>query len=193
MKYSKYIPYAIIAILLVILFVRKSETITVTVPEKQGSFKVDEPKPIVIKDTIRIDGETKVIPVPNPINQKLLNEYQSLKDSVARLEFVKDAVTERTYKETFTDSTQTITVQSEVIGTLKSQKVDYRVFEQQMEIPIKKRKLEVYTGLFTGVPTTPQQNISIGANISLKAPKTIYSIGYDNQQNIYAGISIKLF
>lgn len=192
-SFKQYIPYIVIAILLVILFLRKTETVTIDIPEQKGHFEVVDPEPIVLTDTILIDGKTEYVTKENPINRELLEKYTSLKDSVSKLNFVKESITERTYRETFTDSVQTITIESEVIGTLKKQKVDYTIFPQSVTVPIKKRRLEVYTGLFTSIPTVTQQNLSIGAKVSLKAPKTIYHLGTDNHRNVYLGIDFKLF
>ena len=185
----KYLPYGIIAILLAILVLRKQETITITVPEKKGQFEVVEPEPVVNYDTIFRDGETKVVEVPNEVNEELLDKYNSLKDSVAKLDFVKEAITERTYNETFQDSTQRITVESKVIGTLKSQRVDYTIFPQQIEVKAKRPKYSLYAGTYSIV----QPNTSIGAELTLQAPKTNYTIGYDSNKNLMAGVAFKIF
>ena len=185
---KKYIPYIVIAILLAILVFRKQETVTITVPEKKGQFVVVEPEPVIEYDTIYKAGETKLVEVPNPINQELLEQYQSLKDSVAKLDFVKEAITKRTYKETFRDSTQQITVESKVIGTLQSQKVDYTIFPQQIEVKTKRPQYSLYAGTYSIL----QPNTSIGAKLTLQAAKTNYTIGYDSNKNLMAGISFKI-
>jgi hypothetical protein len=189
----KYIRYIIIAILLALLVFRKNETTIITIPEKKGSFEKVDPDPIVHYDTIYEAGETKIKEVPNPINQELLAEYNSLKDSIAKQEFVEDAITERTYRETYQDSNQEITVETEVIGTMKSQKVDYTVFEQQTEISTSKSSLRLDGGVFTSIPTNATTAPSIGVKLNLMTPKQTYSIGYDNQKNIVAGIAFKIF
>ena len=193
MDYRKYLPYLIIAILLVILFSRKDEVTTIDIPEKSGSFEVSRPEPITIYDTIKEAGTIQLVEVPNPVNQSFLDKYNSLKDSVSRLEQYKETITERTYKETFKDSTQEITIESEVIGTLKSQKVDYKIYPQTIEVVTKKPSFNVFLGTFTTIPTKYTTAPVLGANISLKTTNTIYQIGYDNQRNITAGIAFKLF
>lgn len=192
-KVSGYIPYIIIAILTIVLMSRKDEVRTITLPEKSGSFQVSQPEPITLYDTIKEAGTTKVVEIPNPVNQSLLDKYNSLKDSISKLEQYKEVITERTYKETFKDSIQEITIESEVIGTLKSQKVDYRIYPQTIEVKTKKPTYNVFLGTFTTIPTHNTNAPVIGANISLKTTKNIYQIGYDTQRNITAGISFKLF
>lgn len=189
----KYIPYIIIALLLALLVFRESETTIITIPEKKGSFEQKNPEPIVRYDTIYEAGETKIKEVPNPINQELLAEYNSLKDSISKQKFVEDAITERTYRETYQDSIQKITVETEVIGTMKSQKVDYTVYEQQTEIRSSKSRTRLDVGVFTSIPTNGTNVPSIGARLHLATPKRTYSLGYDNQHNITAGIAFKLF
>ncbi|HDZ14565.1 hypothetical protein LCGC14_1114240 [marine sediment metagenome] len=192
MKYLKYIYPAVIAILLVILFVRKTETVTITVPEKTGQFDRNstELKPIIQYDTIVSEGKKEVIEVPNPVNLDLLKKYHTAQDSLERLKLYKDAVTERTYKETYRDSTQEITVTSEVIGTLKGQKIDYKVFPQTIEVQQKKPKISLYGGIRTTVQ--PQQNFE--PHFTLRSPKALYSVGYNiNQKAVTVGLSYKLF
>jgi hypothetical protein len=190
---KKYIPYIIIAVFLALLVFRKNETTVITIPEKKGSFEQNDPEPIVHYDTIREAGETKIKEVPNPINQELLAQYNSLKDSIAKQKFVEDAITERIYRETYQDSIQRITVETEVIGSMKSQKVDYTVFEQQAEIRSPESRTRLDMGVFTSIPTNGTNAPSIGTRLNLMTPKRTYSLGYDNQHNITAGIAFKLF
>lgn len=172
---------------------RKDEVRTITIPEKSGSFQVSQPEPITLYDTIKEAGTIQLVEVPNPVNQSLLDKYNSLKDSISRLEQYKEVIAERTYKETFKDSTQEITIESEVIGTLKSQKVDYKIYPQTIEVQPRTPKFNVFLGTITTIPTKYTTAPVLGANISLKTTKTIYQIGYDTQQNVTAGISFKLF
>jgi len=82
---------------------------------------------------------------------------------------------------------QTITVESEVIGTLKSQLITYQTKEQKFDLtPVKTRNWGVYAGLNFDFQ-------SVGAEILLAKPKTIYTVGMDLQQNINVGIAFKLF
>lgn len=188
----KTIPYIVIAVLLAILIFRDTEPQIITIPAKKGSFEQADPEPIVRYDTIYKAGETKIVERPNPINQELLNQYNNLKDSIEKQNFVEDALTERTYKETYKDSTQQITVTTEVIGSMKSQKVDYTVFEQQAEISTNKSRLRMDMGVFTSIPTNGTTAPSIGARLNLITQKRTYSIGFDNQHNITAGITLQI-
>ena len=193
MDYKKYIPWFIVILLTVLLVTRKEQVRTIEIPEKSGSFEVSRPEPIILYDTIKEAGTIQLVEVPNPVNQSLLDKYNSLKDSLSRLEQYKEVITERTYKETFKDSTQEIIIESEVIGTLKSQKVEYKIYPQTIEVVTKKPSFNVFLGTFTSIPTKYTTAPVLGANISLKTTKTIYQIGYDTQQNVTAGISFKLF
>ncbi|QLG46062.1 hypothetical protein [Costertonia aggregata] len=190
LRFKKYIPYVIIGILITILQCKDKEVVTIEVPEKKGSFEVIQPKPVVEYDTIIEQGKPRIVEVENPINKTLLDKYVSLKDSIDRMDLVKDAITERTYVETFIDSNQTIKVKSKVIGTLKSQTVDYTIYERQIPINQKKPKYSLYTG----VNTTVRPIVSIQPNLTLQTPKMLYTVGYNLQtEALTLGASIKLF
>ena len=192
LDWKKYLPWILLVLLTIILVVRKPETVTITIPEKTGQFERDSTqlKPVIKYDTLIKEGKKEVVRVANPINQALLKQYQSLKDSVSRLEQYKEVITERTYKETYTDSTQSITVESEVIGTLKSQKVDYKIFPQTVEVKTKTQKYHLYGGISTIITPTP----TIEPKLTLKSPKMLYSVGYNlNEKSITAGVQIKIF
>ena len=148
------------------------------------------------QDTITIsDTEVRIVNVPNPVNQELLEKYNKATDSLSKLELHKEAITERLYKETLTDSVQTITVSSKVIGTLKEQKISYKTNPVNIEIKSKKPSLEVFAGGTTTIPTEVGQKIGLGATLSLlnKNKSQIYSVGYDANKNVIVGVSFKLF
>lgn len=192
LNWRKYLPWILVAILSIILFFRKPETVSITIPEKTGQFERDSTqlKPVIKYDTLIKEGKKEMVRVANPINQDLLKRYKDLNDSVSRLEQYKEVITERTYKETYTDSTQSITVESEVIGTLKSQKVDYKIFPQTIEVKTKTQKYHLYGGISTIITPTP----TIEPKLTLQSPKMLYSVGYNlNEKALTAGIQIRIF
>jgi len=189
--WQKYTPWFIILLLLVILFTRKEEVKIIEIPAKSGHFEHKAPESVVRYDTIQKDGT--IVYKSNPVNQNLLLEYTKLKDSTTRLEQYKEVIQEKTYKEIYRDSVQEIIITSQVIGTLKNQVVNYKIFPQTIEIKTKTPKYNVFLGTFITIPTTDNSTPSIGANIALKSPKTLYTLGYTNLKQIQAGIALKLF
>ncbi len=190
LDWKKYLPWFIIIVLTLLLVTKKTEIQTITIPAKEGSFDRPNPKPVVRLDTIIRDGKTEVVEIKNPVNQDLLNRYNGLKDSIAKIDFVREVITERSYKEIFKDSTQTITVESEVIGTLVNQKVSYHIPAQQVEVKTKTQKYHLYGGFSTIIRPNPEPSI----NLHLTAPKTIYTLGYEPiNKGINVGIAFKLF
>lgn len=131
------------------------------------------PVPIILYDTVYVDNKPKVIIQENPVNTELLTKYKQAKDSITKLNLYKEAVTERTYKETFKDENQAITVTSKVIGTLQSQLVQYTA---------KKPSNGLYLGVGVGIDyrafKLPQPEI----NISYLTGKEMYTIGANTQQ-----------
>jgi len=191
--WQKYTPWFIILCLTVLLVLKKEEIRNIYIPSKSNKVTISAPKTIILLDTIYKDGLTKVIEVKNPVNKVLLDKYTSLQDSISKLEVYKEAITERNYREILQDSVQIITVNSTVIGTLKNQTIEYNTFPQTIEIKTKTPKYSVFLGTFTTIPKKDITVVSIGANISLKTPKAMYTLGYTNQKQIQAGIAFKLF
>lgn len=192
---KNYLPWAVSTVLSVVLFFqifKKEEIRTITIPSKSNSVIIDAPKPIVIHDTIFLkSGDTIYKPLVNPVNQELLKKYINITDSISQVEFVKDVITERTYKETLSDSTQTVTVKSLVRGTLLNQSISYITKPSEFVIkPINKVKRELYIGAQLENSISP----SIGLNISLRSKKKhIYTIGYNTNKNFIIGIAFKIF
>lgn len=184
---KKILPYLIILILLLLLIKCPSkETTSVSIPPKTNSFQTVNPEPIVLRDTIRLKGEVRIIEKENPINQELLNKYNQAKDSLEKQKLYKEAITERTYKETFEDSVQTIEVESKVIGELESQTISYTIKPN-------KEKIQLYGGIETNIPTQINRPFNIGLNLQLKNKNKIYKIGYDTGGNITVGVAFSIF
>lgn len=168
----KYLPYIVIVILLLLLFSGGGGTIKP--PTKVWEKDSTELKPIVLKDTIEIKGKTLIVEKENPINEKLLNDFKQLQDSIKRIDMYKDAIEIRTYRETYKD----IQVESKVQGYLTYQKVTY-----------KPKRYNLYTGVETTITTKPV----FTGKVYLRRDKTIYSVGYNTDKQITVGVAFKLF
>ena len=198
MNWKDLMPWVLVIVL--ILFVVVNESLDsfhspIITPSKENSKTITEPTQIIEYDTIEIENkgktEIKIVEKENPINQELLRKYEALKDSVARLNLYKEVITERKYKETLEDSLQTITVDSEVIGTLKKQTISYET-KPQIQKP-KKSKFHTYIGINTNIPTNHLGRFAVGGQFSIQHQKRIYSIGYNTNEEITATLQIQLF
>ena len=194
MKLRDWIPYIIIAALLVYISFGKNEIEYVEVPAKENTRLITNPKPVVLQDTIRlINGGFQIVVKEREIDTTLLNKYKTLRDSIERLQVFKDAITLRNYVEQLTDTVQTITVESQVTGTLNSQRISYRT--NPLKIPIKavKNRASFFTGVYATLPQLPNEVPAVGLNLSLQNKTQIYTIGYDTQERIHVGVAFKLF
>ncbi|MDG3582058.1 hypothetical protein [Galbibacter pacificus] len=135
-------------------------------------------------DTIKLKGKDSIITIENPVNTKLLNDFKQLSDSLERIKMYEDAITKRTYREVYKDSTATIEVESEVQGYLTKQKVKYTINERE----IKQKGFNLYTGVETTVTTKPV----ITGKLYLQRNRTIYTIGYNSEKQIIVGVGFKL-
>ena len=195
MNWKKVAPYLVIVLLLIYIFTLEKEVEVIRLPARENSVLITNPKPVVLRDTFLVNnGQIRIIERRNKVNQELLQKYNSLKDSVSKLQVFKEAITERKYVETLIDSTQTITVESSVIGTLTEQKISYRTNPITIERKSLKTPMQVYLGAFTTLPTNlAEPRLAVGANLNIKHNKTIYNIGFDTEQRVTVGASFKLF
>lgn len=159
-----------------LLFSKKDEPIT-------GQFNRDatELKPITIYDTIHLQGEPKIIIKENPVNEELLKQYKRLQDTLKQLDMYRDAITIRSYKEVYKDDNIAIEVDSKAQGYLTNQNIKYSLKP--------KKKFSLYTGIETTITTQPVYT----GKLYLQSEKMIYSVGYNNEKVLSAGIAIKLF
>ncbi len=198
------IPYGIIAILVIyILMTGKTEPEVIHIPAQENEFTVENPVPEVRIDTIYKDSIQKVeieklVYKENPVNEELLAKYKQAmteNDSLKQLKLYSEAVTERNYKQVFEDSGQTITVNSEVIGTLKLQSLKYNIKPKTIIVPAAIKKPSFFVGGFTYMDFDELGAPVVGCNIGFmnKEKKKIFTFGYDTQKRVHFGINLKLF
>src|SRR5690606_18361157 len=124
---KKYIPYILLAIVLIYFLTRKAEKEVIT---------VEIPVPVVSHtfDTIRLPGD---IIYRRRIDTVLVDNYisspQTVKDSL-----YKEAITLREYNQRFEDSVQKVDVFTKVRGWLTEQTVSYETKPREVskEIPV---------------------------------------------------------
>ena len=196
MNHLRTLYIVIIILVLALSYTWKKKVKTIDIPSQVGSFTSSNPEPITLYETVEVKGETEYIKVPNPINKELLDKYNQAKDSIDKLKLFKEVITERKYVEVFEDSVQKITVETNVIGTLLNQRVDYKTKAKKIEIKSSKR-LEFYLGVNTLIPIeTPTVNgltpLAIGIDVKVLTNNKVFSLGINSNKTIMAGMSFKI-
>jgi hypothetical protein len=137
----------------------KSKSITVEVPEKKGSFKLDDNilnLPVKRKDSIIYKTESKdsIIYTENKFNIKLAEDYQALKSEFDRYKLFLEAIKIQNYSKTFEDDYFTATVTGEVQGEVKSMAFDYTIKPRTIQTDIEVRNYRFVIGPQVGVSYT---------------------------------------
>lgn len=200
LKLNKTIIYNIIIIVLVVWIVRlyNKEEEQIVIPSQENTMTSENPVAVIRVDTIFNDSiheVLKVVEVENPVNEELFAEYEEAvrnNDSLKQVILFKDAVTERRYKEIYEDTIQIITVESDVVGTLLNQTVNYKTKPRIVSIKHEKNKLEVFGG---GFVYSDFEETVFGAALSLenKDKNKIFTFGYDTKKCVHVGVTFKLF
>jgi hypothetical protein len=137
----------------------KTETITVEVPEKKGSFELDNDIlqwPVKGKDFIIYKTQFKdsIIYIENKVDEKLAEDYQALKSEFDRYKLFLEAIKIQNYSKTFEDDYFTGTVSGEVQGEVKSMAFDYTIKPRSMQTDIQVKNYRFVIGPQVGVTYT---------------------------------------
>lgn len=202
---KEFVPYVVaLALILYIISVHDcKEEVKIEVPEISNSKIIEAPVERIRIDTVYIDTGSvknviKLVPVENPINKELLAKYEAAmndNDSLKQKALYLEAITERLYIETLEDSVQLITVESEVVGTLKQQTIKYKIKPKTYTIETERRKPSLYAGGFVSSPIETASAASVGAELLLlnKKQTKLFKVGYDTQKRLHFGVTFKLF
>lgn len=160
--------------------------IPITIPEHKGiiSTPVNHvPNQVYIyvpKTTVKADTS-------------LLNKYKKANDSLKELLY-KDAVSTRTYLETFEDDKVVIDIESNVQGKQLGLSIpSYKIKEQKSSVTyLPPRELDLYVGAELGIPTLPNTSFILKANLEIDSGNLRYKVGYDTERRVWGGLSLKL-
>lgn len=193
MSIKELFPYLVIVVLMIMLIQKPKEVVrTVEIPAKENSFTHHNPQPVVKWDTIYKDRIVeKVVPKENPVNKELLRKYQEAQDSITKLNLYRDAITTRVYEETYEDSVQTITVLSEVTGTLEKQSLSYTI--QSIQKEFKNPSEGLYMGAGVSFPYRYLDIPSLNVDVGYLYNNTMYSVGLGTNQHITINVKKKIF
>lgn len=199
---KKNIPYLIIAVFLVIIWLQNScepniQTVEVKVPEVKGSFKPVKP----IHDTIKIEKtivkwKEKEIEIENPINMEIFNKYTRAKDSLERLAILLKAIEIKKFSKEFEDDDISITANGTVQGEVKDIGFDYTIKERTVEAEVPSSKETVFRllGAIEMGNTKQFDSFVMKANLEFENRKgNSFTTGFDTEQRIWLGYKFKIF
>lgn len=173
---TKYIPYLLIAglILLVLyLFNRPKEIVTVRIPAVTNELKSQPPvylQPELKVTTVRWEAHNIEVKAEGRTNTLLLEKYKdSLTTLKERFEMYVDAVTIREFSNTFEDEYLKLTISGEVQGKLNYLKPDYTIKEREVEVAVPEKRfgIGIYGGygISNGLLLTPQVGIGVSYDL----------------------------
>lgn len=139
------------------------------------------------KDSIIIKRDTVKIkyPVVTEIKEEVLDTLE-----------IDEFLQERKYIENYTDNNLSIDVTSNVYGYLANQEITYSIFPKEIETEVENKiivKTITQPGLFLGATGESKGNLTFDVSFLNKSNKQIFTIGYNTDKNLVAGIKVKLF
>lgn len=177
----------------------KIGTVTITVPEKKGSFIATKPSIVVITEDKIIKGDPVI--KENPLNQKLLDEnrilidkYKSVNDSVKLLMFEKLNELNQ-FSSEFENDDILININGIARGEVQEITPSYTIKKQDIgvAVPAKTQSLRVLGGVEVG-NTKTLDNLSFKGSVLLQNRKgNIISAGYDTDNKIWLGYYRSIF
>ena len=197
-----------ILILIVFSFFKRCDhkKITVTIPEKKGSFQTDvvENKPVTIETVKYLTKFVKSNPdnkenefLQSEItrllaeNEKLSSSYQNANDSLKQALYDK-AIQLNIYSKTFEDTVVKIDISGLVRGEVQNMISNYTIKEQKVKITPNQTVFRVLAGGEVG-NNTSLSNPIFKANLMLQNAKgNIFSGSYDANGNFYAGYNFSI-
>ena len=194
---SKLILIAIIAFLLVILFMKGCGLPKVEVPqivqtkEVKGKFEVVKPEQKIIYKYSSNNNEEFLQSQINELlaeNQKLNDTYLNASDSLKTVLYDK-AITLNSFTHTWNNDTINATASGVVRGEVESIKLDYTIKSQKVEVPkTKETVLRLLGGLEVGTNFVPK--VLIGFQ---NRKGSVLQIGYDTKQQYYVGYHFSIW
>lgn len=195
-NWSALFPYIVILILFGVIWFQgcERETVTVKVPEIVREFDtITEFVYLEHRDTVFVyeDKWREIeVEIPNPVNQQLVDLYQSAQDSIGRLNIFIDAVMERQFQQTFEDDHLIGNVSGTVQGRLLGLTLDYTIKERTIEAPGTRFRL---LGGFNIGNSMELSQFRWKATLGLQNGQgNIFRLGYGDNETIWIGYEASL-
>ena len=163
------------------------ETVTVTVPQKEGTTGIVNIEPEIVRDTVIVKGETI------EVDKGYKELYEKAKDSLEKKELYLESIKINKYNDTIVNNDDIVIKGSATTrGTLLDYSVDYILKEKSItytpEVVTQLPKLSGGLGLEVGVPTIPNTSFVVKANLSLMNRRgQEINISYDTDQRVWLG------
>lgn len=175
--------------------------IKVLIPEQKGIFEKPTNQseiPSAKKDSIIYFD--KIIYVQSEVDKKLVNEYNSAKDSISKLNIFLNSIRKREYVSTFDDEFVNIKAHSTVKGELEDTKLSYTLKPREVEVIertiTKEKTIQSKLALFAGANIGSNKNLNTvvpGAEIGVMINNnTMITGGYNTDGDWTAGLKIRI-
>jgi len=212
---TKWIYIAIIGVLLMLLILQHScqgdgdtktstivKDVNVMVPGRDGTFlKPSNQSEIPSKGKDSIVYYDKLIYVESDVDEAMVQDYKSAKDSLQKLQVFLNGVRQREYVSEYEDNYLKLKVNTKVKGTLVDLKPTYTIKPQTIVVQEKTITKETTVtsrfAMFAGV--NAQTNTSLGKlapGVDLSAQinsKTIISAGINTDKDVFVGVKFRIF
>lgn len=168
---------------------KKPEKVYITVPATTGKFEKQKPIYIVDKETVYVTKwKTKdnivSVETENPVNQDLVDKYQSATDSIERFKILLDAIQVRDFTLHFIDSVLDITIDGTTQGEIDYVEPRYTIKEKTFPIPVPPVSKPTFILLGGAEVRSSIKQFDYNVNLGLQNPKGhIYRLGYSKQPN----------
>lgn len=183
----------IAVLVLAVMFARKDvEIVEIQLPVRTNTKVITNPAPIADNNT-KIITHFETLKVINPANDSLIKAHLRLRDSLSRLNNFIEVTKQRDYVELLEDSLQVITVETRVRGFMQEQIIKYKTKPQTVKIKVKNGRKGLYAGGFITMPQQTGLNPSLGGAINIVSPKKVFTLGYDTNKTLSAGVTFKIF
>lgn len=187
----------------------KTKIVTVTIPEKKGSFTPVKPDNTKISQTKWEKGDPVI--TENPFNKELLKDNKNLKDiikaandSINKFKSVNDSIKLKMFTEVnqinafsskFEDDNIILNINGIARGEVKEITPSYTIKQQRIDVPIQEKlpALRVYGGGEVG-NTKILDELSFKGSVLFQNRKgNIISAGYDTDNKIWLGYYRSIF
>lgn len=206
---SRLIPYAVIGILILLLWFKSctgstvKENLTVEVPEVKGKFEPQKPNHEIIdidhkkNNLIKANSpqlENPLIKVLANENSELLKQFSITKDSLTKLKLYNDAIKIQNFSSDFEDENIKLNISGIVRGEVQAVTPKYVMKSKTIEVPKQK---EVVFRLLGGVEIGDNKQLNDFAfkgNLGFQNKKgNIITLSYDTQQRVWIGYQFSIF
>lgn len=198
--YTKYIPWAIIVVLAILLWFKGcdkgGETVYIKVPAKHGKFDtVKEPEPIVRVQKEFVyryitNNDTVEVTVENPINERLLKQFA---ESKKKDSLYADAIGEREYNIKQEDSLLITENYIKAQGKVLAFQQSYTIKPQKIAVKDPETVFRLLGGVEIG-NSKELNDFSAKGSLMLQNRKgNIFSVGYDTEQRIWVGYGFSIW